>query len=147
MYPLVGWISASTALLALHILANVVWIGALMAAAILTARARLMADAAEVGALARRLYLMLATPAFVASFGAGLARFVMAARVYAHLPWMHVKLAFALVVIALHHVVGARAKRVAKGHANAGRGMGVVSVLTFVAAAGAVLLGIAKSLP
>jgi putative membrane protein len=147
VYPLIGWISASTALVALHILANVVWIGALMAIAILTARARLMTGTAQVGALARRLYLMLATPAFVVSFGAGLARLLMAAKVYAHLPWMHAKLSFALGVIALHHIVGAKAKRVAAGDANAGRGAALLGFVAFVCAAGAVLLAVAKSLP
>jgi putative copper export protein len=59
-----GWISVSAALLALHVLGNVVWIGALLAVTTLAGRARMMADVAEIGQLARRVYLRLAVPAF-----------------------------------------------------------------------------------
>jgi|GEM_PF-455712 len=141
------WPSVPTALVALHVLANVVWIGALLAVAVLTARAPFMADPSEVGALARRVHLRLAVPAFLASLGAGVARIAFAPRVYAHLPWMHVKLTLALAVIVLHHVIGARARRVAKGNTDAARAVGVLGWVTFLCAAGAVLLGVAKSLP
>jgi putative membrane protein len=141
------WLSLSTALVALHVLANVVWIGALLAVALLASRAPLMADSAEVGTLARRVYLRLAVPAFLASFAAGVANIALAPQVYARLPWMHVKLTLALAVIVLHHVIGARAKRVAKGDADAGRAAGLLGVIAFLCAAGAVLLGVAKSLP
>jgi putative membrane protein len=143
----VRWPSLPVALVAAHVLANVVWIGALLAVALLTSRARFMADPAEVGALARRVHRQLAIPAFLASFAAGLARIGLAPQVYAHLHWMHAKLTFAVAVIVLHHVIGARARRVAKGEIDAGRGVAVLSLLTFFCAAGAVLLGVTKSLP
>lgn len=141
------WLALPTALLAAHILANVVWIGSLLAVALLTGRGRFAADPAEVGALARRVHLSLAGPAFIASFAAGVILIALNPRVYAHLPWMHAKLSFALVVIVLHHVIGGRARRVANGHSDAAHGMRILGTLTFVFAAGAVLLGIAKSLP
>lgn len=141
------WPSVPTALIAVHVLANVVWIGALLAVAVLTARAPFMADAAEVGALARRVHVRLAVPALLGSLGAGVARIALAFRVYAHLPWMHIKLTLAVIVIVLHHVIGARARRAAKGNAESARGMGMLGWLTFLCAAGAVLLGVAKSLP
>lgn len=141
------WPSVATALVALHVLANVVWIGALLAVAVLTARAPFMADPAEVGALARRVHVRLAVPAFLASFVAGAARIALAPRAYAHLPWMHVKLTLAVVVIVLHHVIGARARRVAKGSTESAGAVGLLGWLTFLCAAGAVLLGVAKSLP
>jgi putative membrane protein len=143
----VHWLSLPTALVATHVTANVVWIGALLAVALLAGRGRFSADPGEVGTLARRVYLTLAAPAFVLSFAAGLARILMGPQIYLHLPWMHAKLTLALVVIVLHHVIGARARRVASGDANAGRGMPVLAVAAFVFAAGAVLLGVAKSLP
>jgi hypothetical protein len=60
---------------------------------------------------------------------------------------MHAKLGLALVVIALHHVIGARARRVARGPGDAGRRDTIQSFVAFVCAAGAVLLGVTKTLP
>jgi protoporphyrinogen IX oxidase len=134
-------------LVSAHVLANVVWIGALLSVAVLTARAPFLADPTDVGTLARRVYLRLAVPAFLASFGAGVARIALAPYAYAHLPWMHVKLGLALVVIVLHHVIGGRARRVARGNSDAGLGIGWLAMGAFLCAAGAVFLGVAKSFP
>lgn len=136
-----------TALLFVHVLANVVWIGALLAVTRLVARASLTKDPAGVSGLARDVYMRLAVPAFLASFGAGLLRILLAPAAYAHMPWFHAKLTFALVVIALHHVIGARARRAAAGTPGAAGGMSMLGAFTFAAAAGAVFLGVAKSLP
>jgi putative membrane protein len=141
------WLSLPLLLVSAHVTANVVWIGALLSVVLLVVRAPWMADPAEVGALARRLHVWLAVPAFLVSFGAGVARIALAPQIYAHLPWLHVKLTFALAVIVLHHVIGARAKRVAAGRVQAARGVGLFGAAAFVCAAGAVLLGMAKSLP
>jgi protoporphyrinogen IX oxidase len=143
----VHWLSLSVALVAVHVTANVVWIGSLLAVALLGARGPFSADPAELGTLARRLYVTLAVPAFLGSFAAGLARILLEPRLYAHMPWMHAKLTLALVVIVLHHIIGARVRRLAGGQADAGRGMRTLAVVTFVCAAGAVLLGVEKSLP
>jgi putative membrane protein len=137
----------SVALIFAHVLANVVWIGSILAVAMLVGRARFMADGAEIGALARRVYSRLAVPAFLGSFAFGAARVAMDGRAYAHLPWFHVKLTFAVGVIALHHVIGARARRVAGGSPEAGKGATVLMLATLVFAAGAVWLGVAKQLP
>jgi protoporphyrinogen IX oxidase len=141
------WIPFSTVLVVVHLLADVVWVGALLSVGMLTARAHWMADPAEVGALARRVHVRLAVPAFLVSLAAGLARIALAPQVYAHMPWMHVKLTLALVLIVVHHLIGARAKRVAGGNAKAGQGAQWLALVAFVCAAGAVLLGVAKSLP
>jgi putative membrane protein len=143
----VRWLSLPTALVAAHVFANVVWIGALLAAALLASRAPFVAEPAEVGALARRVHVRLAVPAFLGSFAAGLGRILLHPQAYAHLPWMHVKLALALVVIVLHHVIGARARRIADGQTRAARGVGALAFAVLVSSAGAVLLGVAKSLP
>jgi putative membrane protein len=133
-------------LVAAHLLANVVWIGALLSEATLIARAPFMADPSELGSLARRVHWQLAVPAFLASLGAGVARIMLAPQTYAHLPWFHAKLGLAFFVIVLHHVIGGRAGRLANGHPRAARGVGMVAALTFLCAAGVVLLGVAKSL-
>jgi putative membrane protein len=143
----VHWLSLPLALTAAHVLANVVWIGSLLAVALLASRAPFSADPAEVGTFARRVHVTLAVPGFLLGFAAGLARLLLAPGVYVHLPWMRAKLWFALGVIVLHHVIGSRARRVANGQADAGRGMGTLAFLVFACAAGAVLLGVAKSLP
>jgi protoporphyrinogen IX oxidase len=139
--------SSSVVLVFAHVLANVVWIGSILAVGLLLGRARFMADGAEIGALARRVYTRLAVPAFLGSFAFGAARVAMDARVYAHMPWFHAKLTFAIGVIALHHVIGARARRVAAGSPDAGKGATVLMLATFLCAAGAVWLGVAKQLP
>jgi putative membrane protein len=133
-------------LVAAHVLANVVWIGSLLSVAILAGRAPFVADPSELGSLARRVYFSLAVPGFLASFGTGVARILLAPQVYAHLGWFHAKLGLAFVVIVLHHVIGGRARRVANGRAEAGRGLGVVAALTLLCVAGVVLLGVSKSL-
>ena len=60
---------------------------------------------------------------------------------------MYAKLGFAVVVIVLHHVIGARARQVANGSVRAAYGTWALGWLTFLSAAGAVLFAIAKSTP
>ncbi len=136
-----------TGLVAGHVLANVVWIGALLSECILIGRARFLADGAEVGGLARRVHTRLAVPAFLASLAFGVARIAGDPRLYLHLPWMHVKLLFAAGVIVLHHVIGGRARRVAGGALQDGSGGPFIGAVVFLCAAVAVLLGVAKQLP
>ncbi len=133
-------------LVAIHVLANVVWIGALLSVTLIVARASTTKDPAEAAGLGRYVHVHLAVPAFLASFGAGLLRILLAPAAYAHMPWFHAKLTFALVVIALHHVIGARAKRAAAGTPGAARGVTTLGAFAFAAAAAAVFLGVPKSL-
>ncbi len=141
------WISLPTLLVALHVLANVVWIGALLAVAVVVAAAPGRTDPASAGGLARLVYVRLAVPAFLVSFGAGVARIALTPIPYAHMPWFHAKLTFALAVIVLHHVMGAHAKGMAVGRLKAAASTGLLGIATLVCAAGAVLLGVAKALP
>ena len=103
-----------TAFVWLHVVGNVFWIGSIVAVGML-----LLAEAADPktrGELARGLYLRIAVPAFAVSLTAGLTRLLMDTSYYfTEHHWMHGKLAFALGVIALHHVIGARAKKLAAG--------------------------------
>lgn len=141
------WPPLSAAVLAAHVLANLVWIGALLSETVLLGRTTWLSDPAEVGALARRVHTRLAIPAFLGSVAAGLARFLPARHAYATMPWMYAKLGFAIAVIVLHHMIGARARRVADGNVRASQGTWVLGALVFVSAAGAVLFAIAKSTP
>jgi putative membrane protein len=137
--------SFATPLLAAHMAANVVWIGAIVAVAWLTGRARLMADGAEIGRLAVLFYRRFAVPAFVISFLAGLGRLLTMPREYMQLHWMHGKLTFALIVIVLHHVAGGRAKRVAGGSMQAGQNSAILWISLLLCAAIVVVFAIFKS--
>src|SRR5580692_2949421 len=141
------WPSLSAALLAAHVLANMVWIGALLSETVILSRAAWQSDPADAGTFARSLHLRLAIPAFLVSVAAGLARLVPGRYAYERMPWMYAKLGFALVVIVLHHVIGARARRLANGQVPASGGTWALGWLTLLAAGGAVLFAIAKSTP
>jgi putative membrane protein len=138
--------SLPVVLVAAHVFANVVWIGAILSVAVVTARAPFVADLADLGSLARRIYWRLAVPGFLASLATGAARIALGPDLYAHLPWFHAKLGLAVIVIILHHIIGARARRVGRGNSDAGRGVGAMAGLMLVCVGGAVLLGVAKSL-
>ena len=68
------WPSMTAALVAAHVLANVVWIGALLSETLILGRATWLSDLAEIGTLARRVHTRLAIPAFLGSLASGLAR-------------------------------------------------------------------------
>jgi putative membrane protein len=103
-----------TALTWLHVSGNIVWIGAILAVgAIITSE---LSDPKTRGALALRIYRGLAVPAFLVSLVFGGVRLFMNTSYYLkEHHWMHGKLAVAVGVIAIHHVLGARAKRLAAG--------------------------------
>lgn len=131
------------ALVFIHVTANVVWIGSILAVAYtMTLQA---AEPIERGKIARALYLRLATPAFIASFAAGLARLLMTPRYYlVETKWMHAKLLFALIVIALHHVIGARARRMATGVRPDPGNVARLAVFLLFGAAGAVFFVVVR---
>jgi uncharacterized membrane protein len=141
------WPSVSVVIVAAHVLANLVWIGALLSEALLLTHATWASDPAQAGLLARRIHTRLAFPAFVASLAAGLGRLLPARHAYAAMPWMWAKLGFALAIIVIHHVLGLRTRRMANGNVDAAQGVGVLGWLTFLFAAGAVLFAVAKSTP
>jgi len=129
-------------LLPLHIFANLVWIGSIASIGWLLTAASRQADPAQgrvVAELANQLYRRLATPAFVLSFVTGVGRLSMAFSVFMHAHWFHGKLTLALVIIALHHVIGAKSKRAASEGVQAGA-RGAILAAAVVASAFAVAL-------
>jgi protoporphyrinogen IX oxidase len=133
-------------LLALHVFANTVWIGAIAAVGLLTVaaasgpaslstgQALAPAQAAPVAAAAVGLYRKLATPAFAVSFLTGVGRLLGDPGAYMSLHWFHGKLTGAVVVIALHHVLGARARKVAEGSRQVGRSSAILTGATLACA-------------
>jgi putative membrane protein len=78
------------------------------------------------GKLAASLYLRLAVPAFVLSFLAGVGRLLLDGSLYMKQPWMHAKLTTALVVIVVHHLIGARARKLARDGAASTSAVGTL---------------------
>lgn len=107
-------------LVALHVFSVILWIGSITSAGWMLAN-RSSAPTPEQGKsaaeLALGLYRRVAAPAFVLAFATGLTRVLMDKDAYLKAHWFHGKLTLALVVIALHHVLGARAAKVVKAEA------------------------------
>lgn len=112
-------------LVTLHVTANLVWIGSIACVGWLAAAAT-KANDPSAAILARSLYLRVAVPAFLASFVFGVSRLLQQPAYYMHLHWFHGKLMAALAVIALHHVIGAKAGKVAGGSMQAGASGGIL---------------------
>jgi putative membrane protein len=101
-------------LIALHVIADLFWIGSILSVALLLAKGP--GDARQRGAAARLIYRTIAAPAFGVAFLAGIALLGLSPTLYFKAThYMHGKLPLALGVVALHHVLGARAKKMEAG--------------------------------
>ena len=101
-------------LILLHVVANLVWIGSILSVALALSSDK--ADARTRGEIALGLYRRIAVPAFLVSFASGLVRLLLTLEYYfSATRFMHGKLTFAVAVIVLHHLIGARAKQMASG--------------------------------
>jgi protoporphyrinogen IX oxidase len=129
-------------------MSNLVWIGSIASVGWLTAAASRQDDplvAKVVAELALRLYRRAAVPAFLLSFAFGLGRFLVDPRTYMRLHWFHGKLTCALAVIALHHVIGAKARKTAAGSMQSGRSSAILVGALLVCAFGSVVFVIFKT--
>lgn len=124
-------------LVALHLAANLVWIGAILSVALCLSSNS--GEGKSAALIAHELYRKLATPAFSLSMVTGVARLSLEAKRYFTDPNMHPKFLFALIVIALHHVIGARAKAVCTGRRSAPGPVGVLAQLLLISAVAATL--------
>jgi putative membrane protein len=134
------WLSVG--LVVIHVFANLVWIGSIASAGFLLARADEEKAYASASAW---LYQRIATPAFGISFLAGLGRFALEPSTYMHAHWFHGKVTFALVVIALHHVIGARAKKARAGSMQRAKSGAILSLALLCASLLTVLFVLYKS--
>jgi protoporphyrinogen IX oxidase len=133
-----------TLLIWLHVVGNLVWIGAILAVGVtILGKA---GDAKTRGEIALGIYMRLAVPAFVTSFVFGMARLLSDPSYYLKQHhWMHAKLLLALIVIALHHVIGARAKKLARGTVQDAGPAAILTAVLAVAAVGAAFFAIYKT--
>jgi len=136
---------------ALHVFAVTVWIGTIACVGWLLAAsssAPTEGEGATAAELAFGLYRRAASPAFGIAFFTGLAQLLSNSSAYMGLHWMHLKLTAAFLVIALHHVLGARARaRVAKtpsGSRQAGRSSAILTGATLACAFVAVTVAVLK---
>src|SRR5690242_2164280 len=98
----------------LHVSGNLVWIGSILAVAVVILSPG--GTTKQGGEIALAIYKRLAVPAFVISFVCGAVRLGLDPAHYLRVHhWMHAKLPLALAVIGIHHVIGARAKKLAQG--------------------------------
>jgi putative membrane protein len=119
----------------LHVAANLVWIGSVVATGWVLAGPE--GTQRERGLIALKLYRQLATPAFGVSFVAGLVVLAHNYEFYlVQTHFMHAKLTVALAVIGLHHVIGAWAKRAARDES---RSYGAARPLAMAVVAGAAI--------
>ncbi len=107
------------ALVVVHVFANTVWVGSIATVGwllvIAQARATDFETASSAARFALRIYRTLATPAFLVSFCAAILRVLEDPNGYLHAHWFHGKLAAALGFIVIHHILGARARRLVVG--------------------------------
>jgi putative membrane protein len=135
-------------LIALHVMSNLVWIGTITSVGWLTVAAAGQADPARgklVAELAVALYKRGAVPAFIASFTFGVLRLAADPAAYMQLHWFHGKLTCALAVIALHHIIGAKARKVAAGSMQAGKASAILVGALLVCAFGSVIFVIFRT--
>lgn len=130
-------------LVAFHVAANLVWIGSILSVAL--ALVSRVGEGRVAAQSAYELYRKLATPAFVVSFVTALTRLLMSLDLYfVETKYMHGKLLFAVIVIVLHHLIGARAKAVATGRRSAPGPVGVWALLLAISAVAATFFVILK---
>ncbi|MGC4093403.1 MAG: CopD family protein [Polyangiaceae bacterium] len=135
--------SLEALLLCLHVVANLFWIGSIVAVGVVLGAPTPALQAR--GQLARLIYRRVAAPAFALSFVSALLRLALSPSYYfVATHFMHAKLVLALGAIALHHVLGARARRAETGETSSARGALTMTALLAVLAAGAAWLALSK---
>lgn len=126
-----------------HVSANLLWIGSIVAVGLLLAKGP--GDARMRGEAGRLVYRTLSIPAFVISFVLGFVKLAEDPTFYLRTThFMHLKLTLAFVVIAIHHVLGARARKMAEGKAEDGGPAWLLSLALLAAATGAAIVAVLK---
>jgi putative membrane protein len=129
------------ALIWLHVSGNIVWIGSILAVGLVLAGGR--GEPKLRGEVASDIYRRLAVPAFIVAFVAGAAKLCFDPAYYLKQHhWMHAKLPLALGVIALHHVIGARARKTAGGTVQDAGPAGTLTAALALCALGAAFFAV-----
>jgi putative membrane protein len=106
------------ALLVVHIFGIIFWVSGLLVTSMALTRHTQEASAEAKQALARleRIYLRgLADPGALLVILAGVSLIMTKPSYYLHAPWLHIKLTFVLLLIALHGMVAVRTKALGEG--------------------------------
>jgi len=132
----------SQLLVAIHVAADLFWVGALTAAALILRVGAV--GPVERGKMALVVYRRIANPAFLVAVLAGLARLSLDLEYYLRVThWMHLKLALAVALIALHHLVASKARQMAAGTRELSLGRATVAAIA-LSALGAATLAVLK---
>lgn len=136
------------ALLVVHIFGIVFWVSGLLVTSMALTRHTQESSAEARQALARleRIFLRgLADPGALLVILAGIGLISTRPSYYLHAPWLHIKLTFVILLIALHGYVAVRAKRFATGKITMQRGearmLVVGALLIFLSILIATLIG------
>jgi putative membrane protein len=134
---------ATLVLLALHVLANLLWVGSLVSITrvITSALAEPEGTRARFAAAARRIYRSVSSPWMGIATLTGLAMIGVSQGAYFRFGWFHGKFTVALVMLGLHFALGARV-RAAETHgvdATGARAMRSLQLGVFATATAAVL--------
>ena len=136
-------LSLASLLVFVHVVANLIWIGSIAAVGLTLGATS--PDMRARGAIALGIYRALSVPAFGVSFLTGAVRLALDANFFfVQTHYMHGKLLFALAVIALHHVIGARAKRAAFEDSKQIGNVTVLTAALLVCAAAAAFFVVTK---
>jgi putative membrane protein len=111
-------IAVIPALLVAHVFGLVFWVSGLLVTSMALTRHTQEASAEARQALARleRIFLRgLADPGALLTILAGASLIMTNSHYYLHAPWLHIKLTFVLLLIALHGMVAVRTKKFAGG--------------------------------
>jgi protoporphyrinogen IX oxidase len=141
-------IAVVSAFLVAHIFGLVFWVSGLLVTSMALTRHTQEASAEAKEALARleRIYLRgLADIGALLTILAGLSLISTKPSYYLHAPWLHIKLAFVLLLIVLHGILAMRTKRFAAGKISLQRGEAwfwvVATICVFVSILIATLVG------
>jgi protoporphyrinogen IX oxidase len=130
-------------LLYLHLVANLVWIGSIIAVALTLHSGP--AVPRERGVLARNILRRAAEPAFGISFLAGSCRLLLNYEYYfLRTQFMPAKLVLAFAVIALHYAIAARARHMERGERADPGNIGKLALALLTLVAGVVFLVLRK---
>src|SRR5579864_5985970 len=113
-----GRIAVVPALLVAHIFGLVFWVSGLLVTSMALTRHTQETSAEARQALARleRIYLRgLADPGALLTILAGVSLIMTKPSYYLHAPWLHIKLAFVVLLIGMHGFIAARSKAFAAG--------------------------------